>query len=88
MTPEAFKAWRKRLGLTQHEAARRLGVDERVIRRYETGRRGDQAGAAPIPKATRRAMVAIAAGLPDPDDADIDWETVDLDSLSDLSQSK
>jgi len=35
--PNAVRAWRDRLGLSQVEAARRLGMSTRQFIRYETG---------------------------------------------------
>lgn len=39
MTTEAFRAALSKLGLTQCEAARRLGISERTVRRYANGYR-------------------------------------------------
>lgn len=39
MTPAAFRTALDRLGLTQSEAARRLGVDPRTVRRWIAGDR-------------------------------------------------
>lgn len=50
MTPTTLREWRKRLGLTQAEAASRMGYGARQWRKWETG-------AAPIPEA-----VQLAAG--------------------------
>ena len=36
MTPQELKSARKRLGLTQAELARLLGVEPQTVRRYET----------------------------------------------------
>lgn len=36
MNQEQFKEWRKRQGITQKEAAERLGVTRLTIARYET----------------------------------------------------
>lgn len=66
MTPEEFRAWRKRLDLTQQAAAKALGVSHSTVQLYEgswtppEGRTGD------IPKTIRLAMAAIEAALPDP----------------------
>lgn len=66
MEPEHFRAWRKRLGLTQQAAADALGVSLSSVTLYEgtwtpsTGRSGE------IPKTIRLAMAAIEAGLADP----------------------
>ena len=35
-TPTKMKQWRKRLGITQVQAAEHLGVSERMYIRYET----------------------------------------------------
>jgi transcriptional regulator with XRE-family HTH domain len=39
MTPEEFRAWRKRLGLTQAQAAEALGRSRDWVAAAETGRR-------------------------------------------------
>lgn len=39
MTPEAFKAWRKRLGLTQAAVAEAMGITRRAVIYYEQGAR-------------------------------------------------
>ncbi len=57
MTPASFLAWRKRLGLTKIEAARRLGVGRNTILAYETGK-------ATIPLYVALACAALAFGLP------------------------
>lgn len=56
MTPTSFLAWRKRLGLTKIEAARRLGVGRNTVAAYETGR-------ATIPVHIAVLCHAIAIGL-------------------------
>jgi transcriptional regulator with XRE-family HTH domain len=40
MTPEQFRRLRDAVGLTQAEAAERLGVTRLSVARYETGARG------------------------------------------------
>ena len=50
--PEEFKAWRKRLGLTQAAAAEELGVTRRAIVHYERGARA-------ISKMVRLACAAV-----------------------------
>jgi DNA-binding XRE family transcriptional regulator len=50
--PEEFKAWRKRLGLTQEAAALELGVTRRAIVHYERGARS-------ISKVVRLACEAV-----------------------------
>ena len=53
----AVRAWRKRLGLNQAEAAASIGVNEKTIRNYEKG--------ATVPGlAERLAMAAVEAKLP------------------------
>lgn len=52
MTPTDFRAWRKRHGMTQHQAADLLGVCKNTIWHYETGR-------TPIPVGITLAMEAI-----------------------------
>ncbi len=47
MTPTDFRAWRKRLGLTQAQAAAALDIAARTIRHYERGRRSGAAVAIP-----------------------------------------
>lgn len=39
MAPADLRAWRARLGLSQAEAARRLGVSRRAFQNYEAGAR-------------------------------------------------
>lgn len=56
MTPEEFKAWRKRLGLTQGQAAEALGLSLRAIQYYERGERE-------ITKTVALACAAVEAGL-------------------------
>ncbi|MCE7030772.1 helix-turn-helix domain-containing protein [Jiella avicenniae] len=60
MTPEAFKDWRKRLGLKQKEAAEKLGLKKRVIQYYEKGHRDGKT--VEIPKNVELACVALALG--------------------------
>ena len=38
-TPTKMKQWRKRLGITQVQAAELLGVSERAVSRYENDER-------------------------------------------------
>lgn len=63
MTPEALKAWRKRLGLSQQAAADALGVSLRMYAYYEKGRRED-GRTVEIPRTVALAAAAIAFGLP------------------------
>jgi transcriptional regulator with XRE-family HTH domain len=55
MKPEEFHEWRKALGLTQAEAAQRLGVSKRSIFTYE--------GTGPVPKTVALACAAIASDV-------------------------
>lgn len=58
MTPQAFKEWRKRLGLSQAEAAAAIGMGLRQVQKYEHGE-------AEMPKTVRLAMAALSLGLTD-----------------------
>lgn len=63
MTPEQFKAWRKRLDLTQQGAADAIGISRRMVQAYEADKQ-------PIPKPVALACTALALGLKDyPEDA-------------------
>ncbi|RFC62392.1 XRE family transcriptional regulator [Fulvimarina endophytica] len=61
MTPDAFKAWRKSLGLKQKDAADRLGLKKRVIQYYEKGARGGKD--IEIPKTVELACFALSMGV-------------------------
>ena len=63
MKPTDFKRWRKDLGLSQKDAAERLGLKRRMIQYYETGKRDGQKVA--VPKTVRLACFALAAGVSD-----------------------
>jgi transcriptional regulator with XRE-family HTH domain len=63
MKPTDFKRWRKDLGLSQKDAAERLGLKRRMIQYYETGKRDGQKVA--VPKTVRLACYALAAGISD-----------------------
>ncbi|WP_413207085.1 helix-turn-helix domain-containing protein [Rhodospirillum sp. A1_3_36] len=63
MTPNAFKNWRKRLGLSQKEAAEVLGLKRRVVQYYEKGERDGEN--VTIPKAVRLACWALLQGVTD-----------------------
>ena len=61
MTQAEFRAWRKRMNLTQAQAASALGLCTTTICYYETGRRGKRDGrAVVIPKVVELATVALA----------------------------
>lgn len=63
MTPDAFKAWRKSLGLSQKKAADALGLKNRIVQYYEKGERDGER--VKIPKHVRLACYALAAGVAD-----------------------
>jgi transcriptional regulator with XRE-family HTH domain len=65
MPSEAFRAWRRRLGLKQKDAADLLGLKKRMIQYYETGSRNGSDVA--IPKSIRLACYALQAGVGDYD---------------------
>lgn len=54
MTPADLRAFRKRLGLTQTEAAEAMGLTKQAIYLYESGRN-------PIPRLVELACEAIEA---------------------------
>ena len=63
MTPQAFKRWRKALGLSQKEAAEALGLKRRMIQYYEKGERdGDKVT---VPRSVRLAAWALTKGVRD-----------------------
>lgn len=37
MTPQGFKAWRRRMRFTQEQAAEALGITKRAVAAYEGG---------------------------------------------------
>ena len=65
MTPRKFKRWRKRLKLSQKEAAEALGLKPRMIQYYEKGERNGET--VKIPKTVRLACYAIDQGVDDYD---------------------
>lgn len=65
MSAEAFRQWRKRLGLKQKDAADLLGLKKRMIQYYETGSRDGKHVS--IPKSIRLACYALEAGVGDYD---------------------
>ena len=67
MTPAQFKAWRKRLRLSQTAAAKALGLGLSTVALYEQGKRWEDGRPVVIPKHVRLAMAAIALGLKDYD---------------------
>lgn len=65
MSAEAFRHWRKRLGLKQKDAADLLGLKKRMIQYYETGSRDGKHVS--IPQSIRLACYALEAGVGDYD---------------------
>jgi len=57
MTATSLRAWRKRLGLSQRDAAEALGVSLRQYSDYERG-------IAEVPQTVALACAALAYGLP------------------------
>lgn len=57
MISDDFKAWRRRLGITQQAAADALGTTRRAIVMWEAGDR-------PISRTLALACAAVEAGLP------------------------
>ncbi len=70
MTPRKFKRWRKRLKLSQKEAAEALGLKPRMIQYYEKGERNGEK--VKIPKTVRLACYAIDQGVDDYDGEETD----------------
>lgn len=69
MTAEAFRRWRKTLGMTQKDAAEALGLKRRVVQYYEKGERKGKA--VEIPLTVRLACYALSTEVLDyagPDD--------------------
>lgn len=64
MTPTAFRAWRKHMGLSQKAAAEALGISPRMVGYYEAGKR-DDGRAVDIPKPVRLSCAALALGISD-----------------------
>jgi DNA-binding XRE family transcriptional regulator len=63
MGPAEFKRWRKRLKLSQKDAAKALGLKRRVVQYYEKGERDGKT--IEIPKTVRLACFAVAQGIED-----------------------
>ena len=61
MSPTEFKNWRKRCGLTQEQAAKKLGLKKRILQYYEKGKR--EGKDFEIPKTTELACYAISVGV-------------------------
>lgn len=65
MTPAQFKAWRKRLRLSQRAAGEALGLSLGTITLYEHGKRWEDGRKVVIPKTVRLAMASLSLGLKD-----------------------
>ena len=65
LTPEDFKHWRRRLGLSQQQASTALGLKPRMIQYYEKGERNGKKIA--LPKTIRLACQALSMGIIDYD---------------------
>lgn len=65
MSADAFKSWRRKLGLSQKEAAKALGLKLRIIQYYEKGQRDGKAII--IPRSVRLACQALMTGILDYD---------------------
>lgn len=59
MTGSEFRAWRKRLGWTQQQAAEALGISVSQIIDYESGSKRGTDRAAPIPRVVALACQAL-----------------------------
>jgi transcriptional regulator with XRE-family HTH domain len=67
MTSQAFRHWRRGLGLSQAEAAAALGLGRRMIQYYERGDRAERTVV--VPRAVRLACWALTQGVVDYDGA-------------------
>lgn len=63
MSPDDFRAWRKRLGLTQAMAAQAIGISTSQLTNYELGINRGSGRPSPIPRTVALACAAVAAGL-------------------------
>lgn len=64
MTPDQFKAWRKRVGFRSQQAvAEALGISKGSVENYEAGRRRDTGEPVAIPEAVIFACAAISLAI-------------------------
>lgn len=64
MTPRDFRRWRRKLGLTQAQAAEKLGMGCSAIAQYDTGKRRAPAEIIEVlPRYIALACAAISHGL-------------------------
>lgn len=61
---KSFRSWRRRLGLTQVEAAQKLGVTAMCVYIYDNGKRYSPKKEINVPLAVRLACSAIESKLP------------------------
>jgi DNA-binding XRE family transcriptional regulator len=71
MTPDQFRAWRKRIGKNQQDAGALIGISKESVGNYEAGRRRD-GGEAPIPKTVELACAAVELGMTEYDGGPIE----------------
>lgn len=62
MTETEFKRWRAMNGLTQDQAAARLGVSKSQVANWDAGRERTRGTASAPPLAVRKLMTAIVLG--------------------------
>ena len=67
MTRDGFRAWRKRLGMSQLATAAALGISVETVGHYERGVRRGSGAAVAIPKQIRLAAAALSLGVTDYD---------------------
>ncbi len=64
MTPRDFRTWRRKLGLTQDQAAELLGMGRSAVSQYDTGKRRSPAEIIEVlPRYIALACAAISHGL-------------------------
>jgi Predicted transcriptional regulators len=63
MTPEQFKTWRERMGLSQIAAAEALGLSRGSINLYERGSRREDGRPVVVPKTVELACAALTMGV-------------------------
>jgi len=78
MSSSNFRRWRKRLKLSQKDAAKVLGLKPRIIQYYEKGERDGKT--VDVPRSVRLACYAIEQGV-----ADYDGDQVSMAKGSDAA---
>lgn len=71
MSARQFRHWRKKLGLSQKEAAKALGLKARMVQYYEKGEREGKKVEVPLP--VRLACWSLQNGVVDFDGTDTTW---------------